>query len=128
MLMYFKVCSNSAYPQHSGERYRTSGPLVFYFDKYLFREKLLIAIAPAIRNVHNIFSQIRKCLLCLPNLATTQLQNEEHKKMLHLFHFELFYNKSLFRCFREAAILICLKNDGTALGIHVVPDFTEDGK
>ena len=23
--MYFQVCSNSAYPQHSGERYRTSG-------------------------------------------------------------------------------------------------------
>ena len=26
--MYFQVCSNSAYLQHSGERYRTSGPLV----------------------------------------------------------------------------------------------------
>ena len=26
--MYFQVCFNSAYPQHSGERYRTSGPLV----------------------------------------------------------------------------------------------------
>ena len=28
MLLYFQVCSNSAYPQHSGERYRTSGHLV----------------------------------------------------------------------------------------------------
>ena len=28
MLLYFQVCSNSANPQHSGERYRTSGPLV----------------------------------------------------------------------------------------------------
>ena len=28
MLMYFQICSNSAYPQHSGERYRTNGPLV----------------------------------------------------------------------------------------------------
>ena len=28
VLMYFQVCSNSAYPQHSGERYRTNGPLV----------------------------------------------------------------------------------------------------
>ena len=27
--MYFQVCSNSAYPQHAGERYRTNGPLVF---------------------------------------------------------------------------------------------------
>ena len=27
--MYFQVCSNSTYPQHSGERYRTSYPLVF---------------------------------------------------------------------------------------------------
>ena len=29
VLMYFQVCSNSIYPQHSGERYRTSGPLVY---------------------------------------------------------------------------------------------------
>ena len=27
--MYFQVCSNSTYPQHSGERYRTNGPLVY---------------------------------------------------------------------------------------------------
>ena len=26
--MYVQVCSNSAYPQHSGERYRTNGPVV----------------------------------------------------------------------------------------------------
>ena len=26
--MYFQVCSNAAYLQHSGERYRTNGPLV----------------------------------------------------------------------------------------------------
>ena len=26
--MYFQVCSNSAYSQHSGERCRTNGPLV----------------------------------------------------------------------------------------------------
>ena len=26
--MYFQVCSNSAYPQHSGERYRPNVPLV----------------------------------------------------------------------------------------------------
>ena len=28
--MYFQVCSNSEYPQRSGERYMTSGPLVTY--------------------------------------------------------------------------------------------------
>ena len=28
VLMHFQVCSNSAYRQHSGERYRTNGPLV----------------------------------------------------------------------------------------------------
>ena len=27
-VMYFQVCSNSTYPQHSDERYRTNGPLV----------------------------------------------------------------------------------------------------
>ena len=26
--MYFQVCSNSTYPHHSGEQYRTNGPLV----------------------------------------------------------------------------------------------------
>ena len=31
MLLYFQVYSNSAYPQHSGERYRTNGPLVLPF-------------------------------------------------------------------------------------------------
>ena len=30
VLMYFQVCSNSTYPQHSGERYRTNSPLVRY--------------------------------------------------------------------------------------------------
>ena len=30
VLLYSQVYSNSAYPQHSGERYRTNGPLVFY--------------------------------------------------------------------------------------------------
>ena len=28
VLMHFQVCSNSAYRQHSSERYRTNGPLV----------------------------------------------------------------------------------------------------
>ena len=31
--MYFQVCSNSAYTQHSGERYRTNGPLVFLLTR-----------------------------------------------------------------------------------------------
>ena len=30
VLLYFQVCSNSAYPRHSGERYRTSASLVWY--------------------------------------------------------------------------------------------------
>ena len=30
--MYFQVCSNSTYPQHSGERYKTNGPLVGIFS------------------------------------------------------------------------------------------------
>ena len=31
VLMYFQVCSNSAYPQHSGKRYRTNDPLVLHY-------------------------------------------------------------------------------------------------
>ena len=38
--MYFQVCSNSANPQHSGERYRGNGPLVLYL-----RCKLGVAFA-----------------------------------------------------------------------------------
>ena len=30
--MDFQVCSNSAYPQHSGERYKTNGLLVYGFE------------------------------------------------------------------------------------------------
>ena len=33
MLLYFQVCSNSAHPQHSGELYRTNGPMVFKFEQ-----------------------------------------------------------------------------------------------
>ena len=29
IVMYFQACSNSAYPMHSCERYRTNGPLVW---------------------------------------------------------------------------------------------------
>ena len=31
IVMYFQACSNSAYPVHSGEGYRTIGPLVMFF-------------------------------------------------------------------------------------------------
>ena len=36
LLLYCQVCSNSAYPQHSGERYRTNGPLVVIMKQNLF--------------------------------------------------------------------------------------------
>ena len=29
IVIYFQACSNSAYPMHSGERYRSNGPLAF---------------------------------------------------------------------------------------------------
>ena len=34
VIMYFQVCSYSTYPQHSGERYRTNGPLVRYLIRF----------------------------------------------------------------------------------------------
>ena len=34
VLLYSQVYSNSAYPQHSGERYRTSGPLVIISEEH----------------------------------------------------------------------------------------------
>ena len=34
IVMYFQACSNSAYPMHSGERYRTNGfPVLFWNRK-----------------------------------------------------------------------------------------------
>ena len=48
--MYFQVCSNSTYPQHSGERYRTNGPLVInvlgmvHLTEYLVHMPLEITI------------------------------------------------------------------------------------
>ena len=39
IVMYFQACSNSAYPVHSGERYRINGPLV---DDYVCDFKGLI--------------------------------------------------------------------------------------
>ena len=48
VLMYFHVCSNSTYPQHSGERYRISGPLVFKCFPFLHPAFLY----PAIRSMH----------------------------------------------------------------------------
>ena len=41
MLLYFQVCSNSAYPQHSGERYRTNGPLVVVVVVVVFQINIL---------------------------------------------------------------------------------------
>ena len=40
VLMYFQVCSNSAYPQHSGERHRPNGPLVSKLEGGTCREGL----------------------------------------------------------------------------------------
>ena len=38
--MYFQVCYNSAYPQHSAERYMTNGSLVFSYGHIGRLEKL----------------------------------------------------------------------------------------
>ena len=50
--MYFQVCSYSAYPQHSGERYRTNGPLVFEYHIFegIYRFSQLGAYFVADRN------------------------------------------------------------------------------
>ena len=37
--MYFQVCSNSTYSQHSGERYRTSGPLVYLIEVIIMSKR-----------------------------------------------------------------------------------------
>ena len=42
--MYFQVCSNSAYPQHSSERYRTNGPLDYYSHDQNFKSGFEIKV------------------------------------------------------------------------------------
>ena len=41
VLLHFQVCSNSACPQHSGERYRANGPL-FFFQHLSFLKSLSV--------------------------------------------------------------------------------------
>ena len=43
LLMYFLVCSNLAYPQQSGERYRTIGPLVHFYCIFFFLYKIPVS-------------------------------------------------------------------------------------
>ena len=62
--MYFKVCSNSAYPQHSGERCRTNGPLVV--DNMKVDGVLLGKLQKLQRVVHVL------CALCAPDLERTE--------------------------------------------------------
>ena len=40
--MYFQVCSNSTYPQHSGERYSINGPLVYIISSFGHPEELFL--------------------------------------------------------------------------------------
>ena len=46
--MYFQVYSYSTYPEHSGERYRTNGPLIitndFHSNSCLISENVLMQI------------------------------------------------------------------------------------
>ena len=51
VLMYFQVCSNSTYPQHSGERYRTNGPLVYQSHYLVFC--MIIYYLPFCSSFHN---------------------------------------------------------------------------
>ena len=50
--MYFQVCSNSTYPQHSGEQYKTNGPLFFtrFSSKFHNNEQNLRTSGPV--NAH----------------------------------------------------------------------------
>ena len=53
VLMYFQVYSNSAYPQHSSEWYRTNGPLIIY---PILLSNQSVPIAPGDRKI--------KCHIC----------------------------------------------------------------
>ena len=100
VLMYFQVCSNSTYPQHSGEWYRTSGPMVWKWD-FFWCPKNSTNMQIVVLQVH--FLQEAKCGLkycwkqqnppvfqiwlevvlkttkptCLPNMAWNTVENNK---------------------------------------------------
>ena len=57
MLLYFQVCSNSAYPQHAGERYRTNGPLVEDFEANVYKTMMPIFLTMHIPRTGTIFKK-----------------------------------------------------------------------
>ena len=98
--LYFQVCSNSTYPQHSGEWYRTSGPMVWKWD-FFWCPKNSTNMQIVVLQVH--FLQEAKCGLkycwkqqnppvfqiwlevvlkttkptCLPNMAWNTVENNK---------------------------------------------------
>ena len=51
--MYFQICSNSTYPQHLGEQYRTSGPLVITIIIIIQMQRSLIQLKAYITEVRS---------------------------------------------------------------------------
>ena len=81
IVMYFQACSNSTYLMHSGDRYRTIGPLVLCCYWKLIRHashipvnrELLIGRS-IIKSVPTFSSRKRLCLDILTSLVKNQKQ------------------------------------------------------
>ena len=57
IVMYFQASSNSAYPMHSGERYRTIGPLVI--------DLASSAASNTVSQANSSLGPLRECLISL---------------------------------------------------------------
>ena len=95
VILYFQVCSNSAYPQHSGERYWTNGPLVWSFGTIVFETLLFGEQSFAqLGDVKDVASAI------IPMNRLNQTEPTVFKLWMLYFQKELFsyylYNKQYF--------------------------------
>ena len=77
VLMYFQVCSNSAYPQHSSERYRTNGPLVSFSFYSIFHRFLSFSPGYPVRNNTNRITEQGKNLLLIARI----FKHNVHKRV-----------------------------------------------
>ena len=75
--MYFQVYSNSKYPQHTGERYRTNGPLVFCWTESDLRIHKNEAVVKTIQEtpvaasmIRNLVQVLKTLIICDPKIKS----------------------------------------------------------
>ena len=97
--MYFQACSNSAYPVHSGERYRTSGPMVIYISGFI---KLYFTYCCKNEIMTNLPLTVVKMISALKMLSKHLASSHivTYLKEKRKYHFVASHQYGLVRCWR----------------------------